>query len=633
MSLPEHRYSGTEATRLLCVGVYQDAGFRRQVLKELIEHRERPVAPANGVDVLPVLSHALRVSRLEARAALLMLGAWVGFYLSDVMMFWDSLADRWGDGADIHYSDVQTALFQGDDRLTDGLPLPWSLLYALVALALWFARAAGERGGSAARSAGLPDPVAKAADGAGSLISFGAWGLTLFYWCWYLNALLHGHAQTPYPLLFPLAMALIAWWYQTAQHTHLCRWLTRWTFPAATQPDLPARPLFKRLCEDVRREQEAALTLYDEESPFLGLGEQGASWSFAMELRRRPRTPGATGPGDGDTGTGTGTGTGTDSGSGSGSGSGEGVLPRQAAGCLSAESALAMIEPQLTALRESAARTGKDRLRDLEIDRVVYLRGGVARAEEVEVGGVGDPSNALTQGDGQHRGRTVYDPAQVAAHLREGVDEGGEGRRVFLRIRVGAWHEQLVVTVLVRVHTQGRMLVLEVVPYVLGPIRKEFRAVDAFVDKLPETWVRAALRALRAAPVIGVESGLGGFATLRSTLTARRSDRDRLPDVPRVSLRALACTGRLSAFQEMDSTRYVKTIQERIVNGLREALKAHGYRTEEFEQHVYQLSGGSVFIQDMSGGAVATGSHGSAAHHAAGPQPPKNPAADASTTS
>ncbi|NKQ26690.1 hypothetical protein [Streptomyces galbus] len=625
MSLPEHRYSRTEATRLLCVGVYQDAGFRRQVLKGLIEHRERPVAPANGVDVLPVLSHALRVSRLEARAALLMLGAWVGFYLSDVMMFWDSLADRWGDGADIHYSDVQTALFQGDDRLTDGLPLPWSVLYALVALALWFARAAGERGGSAARSAGLPDPVAKAADGAGSLISFGAWGLTLFYWCWYLNALLRGHAQTPYPLLFPLAMALIAWWYRTAQHTDLCRWLTRWTFPTATQPDLPARPLFKRLREDVRREQEAALTLYDEESPFLGLGEQGAPWSFAMELRRRPRTPGGTGPEDGDTGDG--------SGNGNGNGNGKGVLPRQAAGPLSADSALAMIEPQLTALRESAARTGKDRLRDLEIDRVVYLRGGVARAEEVEVGGVDEPPNALTRGDGQHRGLTVYDPAQVAAHLREGVDEGGEGRRGFLRIRVGAWHEQLVVTVLVRVHTQGRMLVLEVVPYVLGPVRAEFRAVDAFVDKLPETWVRAALRALRDAPVIGVESGLGGFATLRSTLTARRSDADRLPDVPRVSLRALACTGRLSAFQEMDSTRYVKTIQERIVNGLREALKAHGYRTEEFEQHVYQLSGGSVFIQDMSGGAVATGSHGSAAHHAAGPQSPTAPAADAGTTS
>lgn len=629
VSLPEHRYSRTEATRLLCVGVYQDAGFRRRVIKELLDHRERPVAPANGVDVLPVLSHALRVNRLEARAAWLMLGAWVGFYLSDVMMFWDSLADRWGDGADIHYSDVQTALFQGDDRLTDGLPLPWSVLYALVALALWFARAAGERGGSAARSAGLPDPVAKAADGAGSLISFAAWGFALFYWGWYLKALLGGHAQTPYPLLFPLAMALIAWWYQTAQRTDLCRWLARWTFPTATQPDLPPGPLFEVLRDDVRREQEAALTLYDEDSPFLGLGEQGASWSFAMELRRRPRTPGDTGPEDADTGDGSGNG----NGSSGGSGSGKGVLPRQAAGPLSAESALAMIEPQLTTLRESAARTGKDRLRDLEIDRFVYLPGGVARDEELEVGGVGDPSTALPRGDGHRRGLTVYDPAQVAAHLREAVDEGGEGRRVFLRIRVGAWHEQVVVTVLVRVHTQGRMLVLEVVPYVLGPIRKEFRAVDAFVDKLPETWVRAALRALRDAPVIGVESGLGGFTTLRSTLTAGWSDDDRLPDVPRVSLRALASTSRLSAFQRMDSTRYVKTIQERIVNGVREALKAHGYRTEEFEQHVYQLSGGSVFIQDMSGGAVATGSHGSAAHHAAAPHPPTAPATNASTTS
>lgn len=609
VSLPQHRYSRTEATRLLCAGVYQDAGFRRQVIDEVLDHRERPVAPPNGVDILPVLSHALRVTSQEARASLLMLAAWAGFFLSDVIMFWDRLSDRWGDGADVHFGDVLTAFFQGDDQLTDGRPLPWSVLYALVALALWFARTVGS-GGSAARSAGLPDPVAKAADRAGTMVSLGAWLLTLYYWYSYVSGLLGGHAQTPYPLLFPLVIALIAWWYQTWQRTSLCRLLTRWTFPTATQPALPPGPLFEMLRDDVQREQEASLTLYDVDSPsFVGLGEQGAPWSFAMELRRR--TPQ---PGDHDA---------------PGLGSG-GALPRQAGGPLTADSALAMIEPQLTGLRESAARSGKDRLRDLEIDRFVYLPGGVARDEDLEIGGVPEP-DALPQDPGRRHGLSVYDPAQVAAHRREAVDEGGEGRRVFLRIRVGAWREQVVVTVLVRVHTQGRMLVLEVLPFVLGPVRKEFRAVDALVERLPETWARGALRALRDAPSIGVDTGIGGLATLRNTVATNWSVREPPPDVPRVSLRVLASHKRLSAFQRMDSTRYVKTIQERIVNGVREALKAHGYRTEEFEQHVYQLSGGSVFIKDMSGGAVATGSHGSATHNGS-PPPPSAPPAHADHT-
>ncbi|MFE7170288.1 hypothetical protein [Streptomyces sp. NPDC057616] len=589
--------------------MYQDAAFRRRVIEEVCDHRERPIAPPNGVDILPVLSHALRVTSQEARASLLMLAAWAGFFVSDVIMFWDRLSDRWGDGAEVHFSDVLTAFFQGDDQLTDGRPLPWSVLYALVALALWFARTVGG-GGSAARSAGLPDPVAKAADGAGTLISLGAWSLALYYWYAYFSGLLGGHAQTPYPLLFPLAIALIAWWYQSWQRKSLCRLLSRWTFPTATQPALPPGPLFEMLRDDVQREQEASLTLYDPDSPsFVGVGTQGTPWSFALELRRRTPQPGEKDGAD--------------------VGSGGGALPRQNGGPLTADAALAMIEPQLTGLRESAARSGKDRLRDLEIDRFVYVPGGVARDEELEIGGVPDPA-ALPQRTGQRRGLPVYDPAQVAAHRKEAVDEGGEGRRVFLRIRVGAWQEQVVVTVLVRVHTQGRMLVLEVLPFVLGPVRKEFRAVDALVERLPETWARGAMRALRDAPSIGVDAGIGGLATLRNTVATNWSTREPPPDVPRLSLRELAGNKGLSAFQRMDSTRYVKTIQERIVNGVREALKAHGYRTEEFEQHVYQLSGGSVFIKDMSGGAVATGSHGSATHN--NQPPPSAPPTPANHT-
>ncbi|MEW2565692.1 hypothetical protein [Streptomyces sp. NPDC047070] len=603
VSLPEHPYDRTEATRLLCAGTYQDAAFRRRVIDELVVHQERPVAPPLGVDVLPVLAHAVRITRQESRTAGLMLIAWLGFLLSDVVMFWDSLADRGGMGAEVGLGDVFTAFYLGDDRLTAGMPMPWSQFYAFVALGLWFAhtmRAQDTDGGQA----GLSAPVAKAAAGLGLAVTVCATLFAVFYWCWFLAGVLDGDVQTPYPLLFPLLIALIAWWHETTRRRALCRWLSRWTFRTTPQPELPAGPLYEDLVASISREQTAALTLYEPDSPFVGMGSPRRAWSFAMELRKRSAPPNGSDAPD----------TGSLSPSPDGS-----LIPHQNHGPLTAEGALAMIEPQLVRLRESAALTGKDRLRELEVDRFVYLPGGVGRDELLRLGGSADAHAVPADGQRGGDGRTVYDPAQVAAHLTEAVDEGGEGRRVFLRVRIGAWHEQVVVTVLVRVHTQGGMLVMEVVPYVLGPVRKDFRSVDALVERLPETWARGAVRALGHGPATGVSTALGALGTLIREIGTGWSDREADPDVPRVSLRQLACTTDLSPYQEMDVTRYIKTVQERIVNGMREALQSHGYRTDQFEQHVYQLSGGSVFVQDMSGGAVATGSHGSATAHGNAP--------------
>ncbi|MFF0731134.1 hypothetical protein ACFYVK_05955 [Streptomyces chartreusis] len=594
-SLPDDRYSRTEATRLLCAGVYQDASFRRRVLDELVGHMERPVAPALGVDVLPVLAHAVRVARRETRTALLMLAAWAGFVLSDFVMVWDSLSDRWGHGAEVAFGDVFTALYLGHENVSGGIPMPWSQLYALVTFAMWVAAAVGERGGDV-KELGLPGTVARAADGLGRLAGLGSVLFLCLYWYLYLAGLVDGTAQTPYPALFPLLITLIGWQHQASHRKALCRWLSKWTFPTATQPGLPQGLPYDDLVPSIHREQQAPVTLYDLEKPFIGMGTCRKSWSFAMELRKLSEETRGQVPAQSSAANGAGAG-----------------LARRTTERLTASAALDMIEPQLIELRESAARTGRDRLRDLEIERFLYLPGGVGREEEVEVGGVDDAAAfaATPRGRGQG-GRKVYDPEQIAAQLDEAVDEGGEARRVFLRVRVGAWHEQLVVTVLVRVHTQGGMLVLEVEAYVLGPVRKEFRGVDALVERLPEKWPSAALRALRHAPAIGVSCAIGALGSVYREIASGWSDGDELPDVPRVSLRAAAAQKDLSIFQETDAERYIKTIQERIAGGVRVALREHGYRTEEFEQHIYQVSGGGVFIKDMSGGAIATGSHGQA---------------------
>lgn len=42
------------------------------------------------------------------------------------------------------------------------------------------------------------------------------------------------------------------------------------------------------LVPSIHREQQAPVTLYDLEKPFIGMGACRKSWSFAMELRKLP---------------------------------------------------------------------------------------------------------------------------------------------------------------------------------------------------------------------------------------------------------------------------------------------------------------------------------------------------------
>ncbi|MER5543253.1 hypothetical protein ACWD4N_23500 [Streptomyces sp. NPDC002586] len=73
----------SNATRLLCAGTYLDPVYRATVIRELLTHRFRVVAPSYGYDAVPVLAHALTARRLH-RARLAVLGA--GLVLTVVLM-------------------------------------------------------------------------------------------------------------------------------------------------------------------------------------------------------------------------------------------------------------------------------------------------------------------------------------------------------------------------------------------------------------------------------------------------------------------------------------------------------------------------------------------------------------------
>ncbi|MEV8017620.1 hypothetical protein AB0O76_15030 [Streptomyces sp. NPDC086554] len=593
----------TEATRLLCAGVHLDAVFRSRVVSELVDHAERPVAPPFGADVLPVLAHALRARREEVTTALLLAAVWIGFLVTDAVLAWDALEDSQGGDSGVSGADLVLLAFDPEEFGASSpgtfgglVPGGSALSYAVVVLLLWLARVFSGRGadGSVLRKLNLPPWLAWLRRRIGWLVTGFAW------WCAvsYTFSAFVEIKETPYPVIFPLLVAAVVWRHQYLRKRMLRTRLARQTFAETEQPALPAR--FSPIADCIRREQDAKVTLYDANRPFLGAGKPRKPWSVVLELQRAD----------------------TES---------EGGLPKQRAyEPLSAREVIEMIRPRLKDLRTSAKATSVDRLRDLEIEEFVYLPAGAGRDEQLYTG----------QG---HDTAGVYDTEQTERHIARAAGEGGEARRHFLRIRVGAWNEQVVVSLLVRVHTQGGMLVLEVVPHVLGPIVPEFREVDTIVAREPEGPVRDALRALVDGPAVGVAVGIAALRALPSIGTSFRlwlaqpegpvpapraarvlralcsriglsGPAQAPPDAPLVSLRQLASTDELSLFQEMDVARYIRTLQDRIGEGVRDALRAGGYRTGRLEQNITQINNSGVYIKEMSGGALATGAHGQATH-------------------
>ncbi|MDE3720391.1 hypothetical protein PWG71_03260 [Nocardiopsis sp. N85] len=323
----------------------------------------------------------------------------------------------------------------------------------------------------------------------------------------------------------------------------------------------PVQPSTKHgsLLRWVAREQHSALIPYRLDSPFRGAGLELNMWSLALELRRR------------------------------------GADTREETGRPLDERAIVdLIRPQLESLTLSAAGGGRDRLGALEISECVFLPGTL-------------PHGALRSG----LPVGAPDDARVADHLRAAVAEGGEQRRHFLRIRVGGWDEQVVVTVFVRVHTQGGVLLLEIVPYLLAPLNDDFHVVSAVVEALTS--------GVDVDDVIdGLMSRNAGIRKVLDVLSrtskpggsGRNSDdEDRRIRGPVFSVRQYAAGGGLSHFQRMDVIRYVKTIELRIAEGVNQALEQAGYETEEFRRRAVHLGNGAVFVGgSMTGGAISTGS-------------------------
>ncbi|MFJ9003361.1 hypothetical protein [Streptomyces canus] len=69
----------TQVTRNLCAAAYNHPAFRNEVIHELVDERDRVLAPSFGVDVVAVVWHCLRARRVEAGREVAVLALYLVF--------------------------------------------------------------------------------------------------------------------------------------------------------------------------------------------------------------------------------------------------------------------------------------------------------------------------------------------------------------------------------------------------------------------------------------------------------------------------------------------------------------------------------------------------------------------------
>ncbi|MFD9408413.1 hypothetical protein ACFWBN_15560 [Streptomyces sp. NPDC059989] len=548
----------TEAGRLLCAGVYLDTGYRDRVIDELYVHEERFTAPSHGFDAARVLAHALRARRIETAWALAVVAVWaLGLLLLQTFIVFLIVPALLLSGAG--------QIKRRRDRTGRGSRIVEYLLRAyavwMLGNVLW--------GVVAGFADDIVQPMRFSESGwllpyLGEVIARNPLGIFLE---WPLMGRFYGEAYSWVAVLVFLLLTTVAGLQRGHFARVLHRSLHRDRYADGAGDLVVTGRRFARARARIQRIQHAPLVLYDVGNPFCGAGQAHRPWQLTVELRPR----------------------------------GDGEVQE-----LDNAQIVDRIRPRLEALRvpsphgsPEAEASVLDRLRELVIDECVFL-----------------PADGLPDVDSLDLSAEAF-----AEHRAAAIEEGGERRRHFLRVRIGGWDENLVVTVFIRVHTQGGMLMLEVAPHVLLPVRPDFQRADDIAQ-------RQRLGSAFAKVVWAVVNGAGalGPALVNLVRAARIPWRMAtaghgvaIPAGPAVSVRELASQTDASLFQLMDLDRYLKTVQERIVGGVAVALHEAGWHTEEFAERAVNVAEGAVFIQSVHNSAFGIGgvSHNSASTHQA----------------
>ncbi|BAG19015.1 hypothetical protein SGR_2186 [Streptomyces griseus subsp. griseus NBRC 13350] len=576
----------SEATRLLCTGTYLDAGYRDQVIDELYLSQERVVAPSFGFDAARVLAHALRARRVElawavAVVLLMVIGATVSLWLLVLvvpgLLMTIGKAIRANAGASPGYRRLPLFLMRWIGRLLLAYLVVYSVAQGLGKVPQPEAGAGRPTGVEAGSTPGVDTGSTPGVDtgttqGTDAETTSDDDSVPLAV----LNAVTPD--IRPWKAWVSLGVLLALGACVAGQELHFVRVLrgelSRRGF-ASTAVDRAERfqgRRFLRVTRRIRLEQHSPLVMYHEAHPFCGAGTAQDPWVLAVELRPN------------------------------------GTRERRPLGNATVLAAMRPFIEQLREVAESVEGGGqavRDRLRHLRIDECVLL-----------------PMEGL-----QHREETPYDRASFEAHRARAVEEGGEKRRHFLRVSVDGWEEGLVVTVFVRVHTQGRMLMLEIAPHALLPVRADFKDADHLAYRFAD--MNAFGRTVHIFTLVAGAPGQSLMTLGRHLVRGWRrltGEADGAgTDGPALSVRELASEPVGSLFHRMDVDRYLKSVQDRIAYGVKEALSEAGYQTGEFAQKVVYITNGGVNIDAVVDSTFAIGADARATTSGARTLPRKGP--------
>jgi hypothetical protein len=217
----------------------------------------------------------------------------------------------------------------------------------------------------------------------------------------------------------------------------------------------------------------------------------------------------------------------------------------------------------------------------------------------------------------------------------DSLDLAAEERlRHYVAVRVGSWNEEVTLTVFIRVHVQGGLLFLENRAFLLPPIARVYhQAVDGAMPPADFfEWAGLLRRSLWSSFVLAGRAVPDLYRSVRTLVrTARREAWYRrmcqanrpVHHGPTCSVRELGAEPEYQQqFQEMDVQRFMKSIETRTLTAVREALREHGYRTDEYEMRQSFVINNGVQVHGNVTGNVQSGAHARATYQqVSAPQP------------
>ncbi len=584
---------GTEATRYLCAGAYLDVRYRDHILEEVLYQRLRSVAPSYGIDIVPVLRHALQARRHEAVRDLVLFVtllltlvlapevALLALVLSAIVFAVRSLTRalrtlstgrrqrEFEPGVNPGVNPgADQAVNPGFNALIPGI---------LVLLVIYYVAAHGVSlphlgGGGGDTSDSFSGSDSSSGSGISKLVRIGSASFA-----------------------FGFLMLLVGWAAVTAErwinHRILVDQLSPGRFDPAAAPPEPAahRERIGYLAEA----QTGNVTYFARRrasTPFVGHGQLLRAWQLTTPLVR------------------------------------EGVEPDEAGFDPDEASApLMSVDDFYTQMRRSLAHMIHRKLPDS------HRLQGVNLQERLFVPGLLPERSGMLDPE-RHLPRYRIGQAEMRA-----LGTQGRGRAAhFLSTRIASWDGELEVTVFMYFSVQGNMLYIELEGTALPSIKEAFHRVDSFEKFTTLVRVRHAWHALGDLPGLAVRSPARLWRMARNAwftstdLRAQRHDITRrlaFEYGARASVRELGAEPDLDQFFQLaDGLRYFEVVQRRAIRAIAEVMAEFGYSTEEFINRAMSVvNHHTVYADTVNGPMTVGGSQTNYGRPAPGPARPTVP--------